>query len=227
MNISELKGMDFEDFDAFREFVIGNNKPKEKRIKKVGLAYDAFTGSFASRFQDFRLIRDPEEIADLDLVIFSGGEDISSNIYGERNQYCHGTNKNRDTIETAMYKKAKELNKKMFGVCRGHQLIGALENGTLFQDFVIQGDGDYTYHSQMHELESNGSNSIVYRYFKGIPVTSMHHQAIRSTGLRCTTSHKGIIESCESKNIITVQFHPEFQNDRATDSFLKFIEEEW
>lgn len=227
MNIVDLKGMDFDSFEEFKEYVTGNSKPKEKKLKKVGLAYPAFTNDFAQRFKDFRVIRNPEEINDLDLVIFSGGEDISPNLYGERNQYCHGINSRRDEIEVAMYKKAKALNKKMFGVCRGHQLICALENGSLYQDYVIQGEGEYQHHSMEHNLECISLGSKVFSFYKDNPVTSYHHQAVRHTGLRITTVHKGIVESTESGKIITVQFHPEFQSDKATDAFFNFIEMEW
>ena len=59
-------------------------------------------------------------IAKAKLIIFTGGEDISPAIYGHENEYSY-VNFERDKIELSILKYSLSLNKKILGVCRGHQ----------------------------------------------------------------------------------------------------------
>jgi gamma-glutamyl-gamma-aminobutyrate hydrolase PuuD len=230
MNIKELEGTEFDTFDDFKAFVLGEmqEQPREKKQKTVALAYPAFVNDFKERFEKFAVIRDPKEVKDFDLIIFSGGEDVNPNLYGQDNKFSYGVNKKRDEIEKLIFNEAEKQGKKILGVCRGHQLINVLKGGQLYQDFLIEGaENGLMPHASYHSLQWQTHNSIVMKFYRDTPVTSMHHQAVRRSPLKVTATYGNVYEVCESKNIITVQFHPEFQSDRATTEFFKFIEWEW
>jgi gamma-glutamyl-gamma-aminobutyrate hydrolase PuuD len=67
-----------------------------------------------------------------DLLVFTGGEDVNPELYG---QGCHRTthfNRSRDTWEQGIF--AAYFNKPKVGICRGGQLLNVLSGGSMFQD---------------------------------------------------------------------------------------------
>lgn len=96
-----------------------------------------------------------------DVLLFEGGTDIGSHLYGEeRNRYTSPPDRLRDLFEVGMFTQAKKLGLPMIGICRGAQLLCALSGGKLVQ------------HVDMH-----GRDHWVTDY-KGdeYKVTSTHHQ---------------------------------------------------
>ena len=162
---------------------------------------------------------DWDKIDNAKLVIFTGGEDINPAIYGHENMYSW-INYERDAIELAVLKYTLELGKKILGICRGHQLINAYLGGLLTQDLKTCLKAD---HEHWHDLTSLYGGGKITDIFS--EVNSLHHQGVTKAGstLLPTSSHKGVIESCESNTIITTQFHPEFMNDKEADNFFKYI----
>lgn len=181
---------------------------------KVAVAYPSFFGAFKVYFPNLTIIRDIKDVSNQDLIIFTGGEDINPNIYGQENTYSSYTEE-RDAIETKIFNYAYEKHIKMLGVCRGHQLLNALLGGYLIQDIYLESDGR-SRHSSHHKLEFQDGISLTRYLFNGLEVNSMHHQGVvgLGSGLRATSYYKGIVESCEGKFAYTVQFHPEFFSDR-------------
>lgn len=181
----------------------------------VFVATTAFFESFANYFPNLKVIKTVEDIKKADLIIFTGGEDINPSIYGQNTTNAYGINRARDDAETNIFSMANGQNKFMLGVCRGHQLINALLRGRLYQDLYIETG---KFHPGSHTIDTQ-ENSIVGKNFTR--VNSMHHQAVCNCGkgLEITGSYQGIIESCEGQTIITVQFHPEFMEDRSIKFF--------
>lgn len=142
---------------------------------------------------------------EFDLFVFSGGTDISPWIYKERNRNCYFVDENRDIFEIRLLKYVLKNNKKVFGICRGHQLINAVLGGSLYQDLSEINNLNHISNHEIIEI----NNGIVPRNFKF--TNSLHHQAVKKIGelLTATTVYKGCIESTENEQIITVQFHPE------------------
>ncbi len=193
---------------------------------KVGLSDSAFFSSFKKYFPELKIIRSLDEVKQYDLIIFPGGEDISPSTYNRELTYSMGVNPNRDYAEINILSQATNLNKKILGVCRGHQLICSQYGFVLLQDLYydakIKHDGN-------HELKTE-PDSMVGKIFE--KVNSLHHQGVilrryedlKYPNLRITSVWDGIIESCETNNIITVQFHPEFMWNEFSKEFFKEIE---
>lgn len=75
-----------------------------------------------------------DSITKADIVIFTGGPDVSPEIYGE-SKHHHLTNVNihRDKVDQAFFLKAKAKNKFLIGVCRGAHFLSSMSGGKVIQ----------------------------------------------------------------------------------------------
>lgn len=186
---------------------------------QAGIAYPAFYEMFRQYIPNLNIIEKVNDIRNLDLIIFSGGEDINPRIYYEENTHS-GYNDKRDAIELEILDNALNYGSKILGVCRGHQLINARLGGKLVQDILFCG---FEPHNGRHKLNYIPSTSITRYIFGDSLVNSMHHQGVihPGKGLNGTSVYGRLLESCESLNIYTVQFHPEMLGGELG---LKFFE---
>lgn len=154
---------------------------------------------------------DDEDLADF--YMFTGGSDISPSIYNaERSVYTHQTNVNRDIKEAFYVMKAKITKKKSVGICRGFQLLNAINSVELIQHIAGHTIND---HGVM------GFNLLA----KEIPnlVNSSHHQAVpKRAGVQlsydefifATFNGGDILEggACVDRGFMGVQYHPEYSD---------------
>jgi len=178
---------------------------------KVGITDTFSMASFKNYYPNISLIKNVADVANYDLIIVPGGADIDPAIYGEVNK-ASDISKVRDDTEVPLVKEALRLRKKLFGVCRGHQLINALKGCSIIQDLYGYG---YKAHGNTHDLEWVVSSGLLYKYFNGKPVISMHHQAVLNANIKNVCLYGGVVEGCENNTIITTQFHPEFMEGTA------------
>ncbi|MBT1179531.1 gamma-glutamyl-gamma-aminobutyrate hydrolase family protein [Bifidobacterium vespertilionis] len=85
------------------------------------------------------LSADPGQLRQLagpcDGLLFSGGQDVNPELYGERPaDKCGAICPQRDAMERALLDIALEADKPVLGICRGLQFINAALGGTLWQD---------------------------------------------------------------------------------------------
>jgi putative glutamine amidotransferase len=159
--------------------------------------------------QDSRIKYNWKLLEDAKLVIFTGGADINPAIYGQRNKYSQFSPE-RDTAEIEVLRQCLARDKKMLGVCRGHQLINGYLGGLLVQDITMELN---VVHENDHSLEVVDEGGLVPNVFCS-PVNSLHHQGVvkAGEGLTPTTYWQGVYESTESDFALTVQFHPEWMH---------------
>lgn len=101
----------------------------------------------------------------IDLVLFTGGEDVDPGYYNERTGSRTHTNRKRDELEQKLMFARNGLRKvPKLGICRGAQFVTVMSGGKLIQD--VSGHAIST----LHKISfMNGFNS-------DIEITSTHHQ---------------------------------------------------
>lgn len=89
----------------------------------------------SSHFGNSKMVRTPDDLKNVRLLILHGGSDISPSIYGEVAMYAQADNapSRRDIDEMALVKAAVEQGIPILGICRGAQLLCAMHGGKLYQ----------------------------------------------------------------------------------------------
>jgi GMP synthase-like glutamine amidotransferase len=168
---SELKLINGETLDEKVETIYNylNNIVKEPEVKQtlnIVIADDASSLDYVSYLNEkYEVIvhktKDVKDPKDIDLVLFTGGEDVDPQYYGEKiGKYTH-INRSRDSKEVDTFYKFKN-NSFLLGICRGSQLLTTLSGGKLIQH--VEG------HCKDHSMVVRGNM----RY----NITSSHHQML-------------------------------------------------
>lgn len=105
-----------------------------------------------------------ENIEEADLVVLTGGADISPEIYNEPKHWNTYTDPRRDEEDRKSVILATSLGIPMLGICRGAQLLCALSGGSLYQDVNC--------HSGNHQITHKETG-------EKITTNSVHHQGMR------------------------------------------------
>ena len=161
-----------------------------------GLGYD-----IDHLFEDECYFDITSKVKKADLVVFTGGSDISPEYYGQDHlprTYCDPA---RDQFEKVVFEYAYMKNKHIVGICRGLQFINVMLGGTLHQ-----------------HIDKHGNREHCLTPFDGKEycVNSFHHQAVNKIG--CPQFLDFVIrsqfdESIEavvwSDKVFGVQWHPE------------------
>lgn len=129
----------------------------KRKIYVVGSSTDY------ANWMEGELVRNME---DADLVVLTGGEDVTPELYGKKKHPTTGNNPRRDAFEVKEFNRAREMNKAIVGICRGSQLVCALSGGILVQD---------QQHNYLHDVTTSDGRII--------RVTSSHHQRQYIQGL--------------------------------------------
>ena len=121
------------------------------------------------------------DLAEADIVCFTGGEDVNPALYGEKNveyqgRLMSGYNESRDDVDLRVFGLAAD--KVKVGICRGGQLLNVVNGGSMWQHVTGHAGGP-------HDL-TDVVTGAVYR------VTSTHHQMMRpgSEGLVLATARE-------------------------------------
>ena len=179
-------------------------------------------------------------VAQLDGIIFTGGEDFAPAYYGkEEHEKLGEVNVTRDTYDLTLFKLATDRNIPTLGICRGLQLINVGMGGSLYQDLPAEKPSDIN-HRQQEEgtVPTHGvsvvEGSMMHQILgeKDIQVNTFHHQAIDklAPGLKIVgwsnDSVPELIEAYPHRQIIGTQFHPEIftaNGDALMGKLFKFL----
>lgn len=158
-------------------------------------------------------------IENLDAMLFTGGADYPSIMYGdEADEYAEPMDNKRANTDLLLVKKIiKETNIPVLGICAGHQLLAIAHGGKLIQHLP-----NAEFHAQPgdteHSVKIKGGKWLK-SIFKeqSINVNSNHHQAIMDNPLPIgfeivARADDGVIEAMEysgKRYIVGLQWHPE------------------
>jgi putative glutamine amidotransferase len=164
------------------------------------------------------------ESENFDGILFTGGEDVDPELYGEQTRYGNvKVNRVRDDFERALLDGGMKSSLPILGICRGIQMINVRFGGTLYQDLKSDTALELD-HKQpgsrsepTHSVTVTEPDSLLHGVFKGMcRVNSLHHQAINrlGRGLKVTAhSEDGLVEAVERAEdypfFLAVQWHPE------------------
>ena len=179
-------------------------------------------------------------VAQLDGIVFTGGEDFAPAYFGEEeHEHLGEVNVNRDTYDLTLFKLASDRNIPTLGICRGLQLINVGMGGTLYQDLPSQKPSDINHRQQEAGTVATHSVSVVEGSLmhqilgeKEIQVNTFHHQAIKklAPGLKivgwANDSVPEMIEAYPNRQIIGTQFHPEIftaNGDKLLGKLFQFL----
>lgn len=109
---------------------------------------------------DFELT---DHIDKASLVVFTGGADVSPNLYGDAQHPATWNSPYRDLQEQQLYLMARESGTPMVGICRGAQFLNVMNGGRMYQDV---GSHAIAHGHTLVDVE-NGQEVLV---------TSTHHQ---------------------------------------------------
>ncbi|MCI9444626.1 MAG: gamma-glutamyl-gamma-aminobutyrate hydrolase family protein [Oscillospiraceae bacterium] len=176
-----------------------------------------------------------------DGFLFTGGHDVSPDVYGEETlpvcgELCPG----RDRMEKPLLLEALARDKSILGICRGLQFLNAALGGTLYQDLSAQRPTDCShrmaapYDRPEHPaVLTEGAPLRRLLDSASIGVNSCHHQAVRdlAPGLSVMAeAPDGVVEAVwmpGKRFVWAVQWHPEFSYYADANSrriFNAFVE---
>ena len=150
-----------------------------------------------------------------DGLLLPGGGDADPALYGQENIATGKIDPDRDRDEMELIAMFRAMNKPIFGICRGLQMLNIALGGTLIQDLpsISHRKDRKTKKDRVHRVRTTHP-LLADLYGECFVSNSAHHQAIDrlGEGLAVTcVSDDGVIEGIvhESGQIFAVQFHPE------------------
>jgi gamma-glutamyl-gamma-aminobutyrate hydrolase PuuD len=105
-----------------------------------------------------------EQLNPVDLIVFTGGSDVTPSLYGHPAHPYTSNSVYRDVTESSVFEKALQHRIPMVGICRGGQFLNVMSGGTMYQH--VEG------HTRSHEITDVLTGDVVY-------VSSTHHQMMK------------------------------------------------
>ena len=143
---------------------MGKIKVVDMNKSRYNLEYGKFIANLTERGLEFFNDIEPK-IHKSDIILFTGGEDVTPSFYGAIEHKTTYYNTTRDNYEMEIFKKIP-LGVLKVGICRGSQFLTVMSGGLLIQNVINHAIGD----THNIELKENGE------YLKKLPITSTHHQ---------------------------------------------------
>lgn len=160
------------------------------------------------------------ELSRCDGLIIPGGNDVNPKRYNQENLYSHSIEESIDQLDIDSIEIMDRLNKPIFGICRGLQILNVAFGGTLIQDINkqlhVKSNHNYSYLNNMplngHKIYIKEETRLSRILKTNIEVNTYHHQCIDTIAPNFNVSaysEDGLIEAIETEKILAVQWHPE------------------
>ena len=153
---------------------------------------------------------------DCDGLLLPGGIDVDPSLYGQEKAPETEFDRALDDLQIGMFHKFLALDRPIFGICRGHQVINVALGGTLIQHLSTVKNHQETIRQEdnIHACDAEPGSLIAEVYGTHFTVNSSHHQGVDrpGDGLRVVLrSQDGVVEAMEHETLPVrcVQFHPE------------------
>ena len=172
----------------------------------------------------------------IDGLLLTGGADVAPFFYKEEPSFKLGpVSVGRDRHEFHLLEAAVRLQKPVFGICRGLQVINVAFGGTLYQD-IESSLPTSLQHYQMAKPEDPwhavalAPDSKLRGILESecVMANSFHHQAIKDLApglIACARAPDGLIEGVEGVEhpfILGVQWHPELMFEKEPKMLVLF-----
>lgn len=160
----------------------------------------------------------PDQLKEGGMVLLHGGEDISPSIYNqEPNNFCHAprTPSNRDAREMAIVDRAYKMGLPIIGICRGAQLLCAMDGGILIQHIYNHTGGTHAI-VDTETAEIVKSNSCHHQMMvpsdnaKILAITDEKVRGIDENDREVTFDHCPEVVYFKKLKAIGIQGHPEW-----------------
>lgn len=170
-------------------------------------------------------------IDESDIVVLTGGDDISPHLYNQKPLSCTYYNEHRDRVDLKAVQEGIDKKKFMVGVCRGAQLLNVVppNSGSMFQDCDNHTSG---YHDTFDAIEGKNYNLISVHHQMMIPsdkatiVAYANEATYKENDNRYVENEGHDIEVLwyqESKSLC-FQAHPEFGHDETSKYFFSLMD---
>lgn len=218
-------------------------------LNTVNIKYHEFIRAFGGQpihiaYVEYSDDEIKDMVAMLDGLVIPGGIDVSPRTYKGEVTWSLFVNHDYDKWQLKFIAEAHTQGKKIFGICRGHQIINIHFGGTLVQDIddEFDGDGIPEHDQSVNKIDRNQLVHLIVKNpelndFDGdflslgdtLYVNSLHHQAVTNenigNGLIPLYYSHDIIEAMvdESGQFFSVQFHPEEFDEKDVASLIKIL----
>jgi len=165
----------------------------------------------------------------IDALLIPGGRDINPSYYHEEMlPQVEPVPHERSDFEISLLQAVIKLNKPVFGICYGMQLINVASGGTLFQDIDSQLSSDIDHRNGYHKIAIQENRFLKKGEFS---VNSTHHQAVKKLGIGLAGfafSSDNLIEAFHARDypfLVGVQWHPErlLEDNLSLGLFTSFL----
>ena len=150
-------------------------------------------------------------IEDADIVVFTGGSDVSPSLYSQKALDTTESNLERDNYELTVFEDCVKRKKPMFGICRGAQFLHVANGGKLWQHVNNHANGPHFILDIDEDMR--------------IMSSSMHHQMIMNSK---ETEEKLSILALTEDQVATEfkddHFHISLSKDRSNTFYEEEIE---
>lgn len=160
-----------------------------------------------------------EALSRIDVVVFTGGTDISYNIYSsERDFRTEDSDSVRDEYEVSLIRRLSSMGIGMVGIGRGGQLLSCLLGGSLVQYDQSQ------VHINPHSMTIHQTGEVIE------DVSSSHSQIMMPhSSMKILAYLDSDTEACahEDMGVLCVSFHPEWEdtNSKVITIFMDWMVE--
>lgn len=155
---------------------------------------------------------DDSRAAECDALLLPGGGDVCPAYFGQEDRGSHEPDLARDNGEMRVIARFLALERPIFGICRGVQILNIVFGGSLLQD--IPGHSRPAPGVDRIHMSRTDDPILERLYGREFPINSAHHQVVDRLGVGLKAiqwSQDGYIEALrhETRPIWGVQWHPE------------------